>query len=57
MTVLDEGRIRAISDLIVKEKDPEKVKALAEELGRLLTLERKPMPTSVKPVGRRRLGV
>ena len=43
-TPKDEERIRALTHLIANEKDQEKIKALAEELGRLLTLERKPLP-------------
>ena len=44
MTPKDEERIRALTHLIANEKDQEKIKALADELGRLLTLERKPLP-------------
>jgi hypothetical protein len=40
----DEERIRALTQSIVDEKDQEKIKVLAEELGRLLTLDRKPLP-------------
>jgi hypothetical protein len=38
MTARDENRIHELSRLIVEEKDPAKLKALAEELGRLLTI-------------------
>jgi hypothetical protein len=37
-----EQRIRALIRAFAGEKDPEKLKALAAELERLLTLERKP---------------
>jgi hypothetical protein len=46
----DESRIRALTQLIANEKDHEKIAVLASELGRLLTLERKPLPfTNDKP--------
>jgi hypothetical protein len=44
MTPEEEARISALPKLIEDEKDPEKVKALADELGRLLTMERKLRP-------------
>jgi hypothetical protein len=37
-----EQRIRALIDTFAEEKDPEKLRAIAAELERLLTLERKP---------------
>lgn len=40
----NEERIRVLTQLIANEKDPEKVKVLAVELGRLLTIERRPLP-------------
>jgi len=39
-----EQRIRALIKAFAGEKDPEKLKALAAELQRLLTLESKPWP-------------
>jgi hypothetical protein len=39
-----------LTQLIVSEKDKEKISVLADELGRLLTLEREPVPvTNDKP--------
>jgi hypothetical protein len=50
MTPKDEERIRALTHLIANEKDHEKITVLADELGRLLTLERNPVPvTNNKP--------
>jgi hypothetical protein len=37
-----EERIRSLTKAFVDERDPEKIKALAEELIRLLSLEKKP---------------
>jgi hypothetical protein len=37
-----EQRIRALIHAFAEEKDPEKLRAIAAELERLLTLERKP---------------
>ena len=37
-----EEQIRSLTNAFVDEKDPEKIKALAEELLRLLSLEKKP---------------
>jgi len=45
----DEDRIRELVALIDSEKDPEKVKMLAAELGSLLTVSGKPWPTHEKP--------
>jgi hypothetical protein len=42
MTPKNEERIRVLSQLIASERDPEKVKILSVELGRLLTIERIP---------------
>jgi hypothetical protein len=42
MTPEEEARIRVLPKLIEQEKDPEKVKVLAAELGRLLALTRMP---------------
>ena len=44
MTPEEEARIRVLPKLIENEKDPEKVKMLADELGRLLMLARRPRP-------------
>jgi hypothetical protein len=44
MTPEEEARIRMLPKLIEDEKDPEKVKVLADEVGRLLTMERKLRP-------------
>jgi hypothetical protein len=44
MTPEEEARIRVLPKLIENEKDPEKVKMLADELGRLLMLARTPRP-------------
>ena len=50
MTPEDDSRIRALTQLITKENDKEKIAVLAYELGRLLTLEREPVPvTNDKP--------
>jgi plasmid stability protein len=49
MTSEDDVRLRVLSKLLADERDPEKVKVLAVEVGRLLTLDRKPLPTSEKP--------
>jgi hypothetical protein len=52
MTPENEERIRALSQLLVNEKDHDKIGMLADELGRLLTIERKPLPiTDEKPSG------
>ena len=45
----EEGRIRELPKLIADEKDPEKAKVLADELGRLLALARKPQSAGEKP--------
>jgi hypothetical protein len=45
----EEGRIRELPKLIADEKDPEKVKVLTDELGRLLALARKPQSAGEKP--------
>lgn len=37
-----EERIRSLTKSIVDERDPEKIKVMAEELIRLLSLEKKP---------------
>jgi hypothetical protein len=42
MTPQDEARIRALTQLIANERDHEKIAVWADELGRLLTLERQP---------------
>lgn len=44
----EEARICELPKLIADEKDPEKVKVLADELGRLLMLSRKPWPIDEK---------
>jgi hypothetical protein len=46
MTRKDDEPIRALTHLIANEKDHEKITALADELGRLLTLENNPVPVS-----------
>ena len=48
MTSEDGDRLRVLSKLLVDERDPEKVKVLADELGRLLTIERKPFPITTE---------
>jgi hypothetical protein len=40
----DEERIRVLTHLLANEKDPEKIKVMAVELGRLLTIERRGLP-------------
>jgi hypothetical protein len=45
----DEERIRELMALIDSEKDPQKVKMLAAELGRLLMVSGKSWPTHEKP--------
>ena len=45
----EEGRIRELPKLIADAKDPEKAKVLADELGRLLALARKPQSAGEKP--------
>ena len=50
MTPENEERIRVLSQLLVNEKDHDKIGMLADELGRLLTIERKPpLITDEKP--------
>ena len=46
MTSKDDARVRVLSKLLAEERDPEKVKLLADELGRLLTLPGKPRPNN-----------
>lgn len=45
----DEARIRELVALIDAEKDPQKVKTLATELERLLTVNRTPWPAQEEP--------
>jgi hypothetical protein len=45
----DEPRIRELVALIGSERDPQKVKMLAAELERLLTVARTPWPIQQKP--------
>jgi hypothetical protein len=49
MTPEEEARIRVLPSLIAEEKDPAKVAALADELGRLLSQLGKPWPVDEKP--------
>jgi hypothetical protein len=50
MTLENEERIRALSQLLANEQDRVKIGMLADELGRLLTLPRKPQLLDEKPL-------